>query len=322
VEHVEVPAAAAAGRLRLHAPQQGDVALGVEADDGVAAADVLGDQQLGKAGLADAGGAQHEGVADPVGGAHQDSAPARLDPVQAGVAAVAALAGGRRRAPEPWAERARGGQLRDTMGLVEALGVLGQPAEALTQIDATLADGHALRTEQDPAARNQAQAIAHDDESLNRAREGHIEENRDRDLAGGRGAEQERLRVGCHQGGGDGADEGGNGLDRLPEQPLSLPAHALIRLAMCASSPRPGLRGADKAPRRSGRVCAACRRRFSRSGGRRAPRIEESGTSSAPGTVRGACRPMPSYPTVDISLNSGVDMPIVYTSRMGGETSI
>jgi hypothetical protein len=64
VEHEKLPGAPGPLRSREHAAQQVDVALGVEHDHDLAAADVLGDQQLGQARLASAYTAFKDWVAE------------------------------------------------------------------------------------------------------------------------------------------------------------------------------------------------------------------------------------------------------------------
>ena len=57
-----------------HPLHQVGVALGVEHDDHVAPGDVLGDQDFRQPGLADTGGAEHQGVADAITQGHVDRA--------------------------------------------------------------------------------------------------------------------------------------------------------------------------------------------------------------------------------------------------------
>src|SRR5690606_30355042 len=64
VKDIELALAAGTARLDVHALEQVGVALGVEDDAHLAPVNVLGDVQLGQAGLADPGGAQHQSVAD------------------------------------------------------------------------------------------------------------------------------------------------------------------------------------------------------------------------------------------------------------------
>ena len=84
VEHEELPAAPRPLGFREHTAQQIDVALRVEDDHHLAATDVLGDQQLGQARLADARGSQHQRVPDPILQVHPDLALVGLDTVDAG----------------------------------------------------------------------------------------------------------------------------------------------------------------------------------------------------------------------------------------------
>ena len=70
-----------------HPLHQVGVALGVEHDHHVAPGDVLGDQDFRQPGLADAGGAEHQGVADAVAQGHVDRAFLRLDAMDGGLAA-------------------------------------------------------------------------------------------------------------------------------------------------------------------------------------------------------------------------------------------
>ncbi len=72
MEQVEVLGAAGPLGFCVHAPQQVGIALRVEDDDHIAAADVLGDEDLGEPGLADPGGAEHQGVADALAKIHPD----------------------------------------------------------------------------------------------------------------------------------------------------------------------------------------------------------------------------------------------------------
>jgi hypothetical protein len=72
-----------------HTAQQVDVTLGVEHDHNLAAADVLGDQQLGEARLADPRGSQHQRVSDAVFKIHPDLGLVGFDTVDAGIAADA-----------------------------------------------------------------------------------------------------------------------------------------------------------------------------------------------------------------------------------------
>ena len=65
MEHIELVFAPGGLRLDVHPQQQFAVALGVEDDNDVAAMDVLGNQHLRHARLADAGGAENDGVRDP-----------------------------------------------------------------------------------------------------------------------------------------------------------------------------------------------------------------------------------------------------------------
>ncbi len=89
VEHIELAFASGAARLHVHALEQVRVALGVEDDHhfvptvGRAAADVLRDEQFGQARLADARGAQHQGMPDPLPSGRGDIHLLRLDAVQA-----------------------------------------------------------------------------------------------------------------------------------------------------------------------------------------------------------------------------------------------
>jgi hypothetical protein len=76
-------------RLPQDAAQQIDVALGVEDDHHLAATDVLGDQQLGQARLADPRGAQHQRVPDAILQVHPDLGLVGLDTVDGGIAADA-----------------------------------------------------------------------------------------------------------------------------------------------------------------------------------------------------------------------------------------
>jgi hypothetical protein len=66
VEHEELALAPARSGFGIDAAQQIGIALGIEHDHHLAAADVLGDQQLGQPRLADPGGAQHQRVPDPL----------------------------------------------------------------------------------------------------------------------------------------------------------------------------------------------------------------------------------------------------------------
>jgi len=63
---MEVLGAPGAFGLRVDAPQEIRIALGIEDDDDVAAANVLGDQELGQPCLADPRRTEHEGVTDPL----------------------------------------------------------------------------------------------------------------------------------------------------------------------------------------------------------------------------------------------------------------
>ena len=67
--------------FRIDAAQQVNVALGVEDDHHLAAADVLTDEQFRQPRLAHPGGAQHQGVADPLTQIHPDLGLRGLDTV-------------------------------------------------------------------------------------------------------------------------------------------------------------------------------------------------------------------------------------------------
>jgi len=87
VEHEELPGTRGPLGFREHTAQQVDVTLGVEHDHNLAAADVLGDQQLGEARLADPRGSQHQRVSDAVFQIHPDLALVGFDPVDGGIPA-------------------------------------------------------------------------------------------------------------------------------------------------------------------------------------------------------------------------------------------
>jgi hypothetical protein len=87
VEHVELVLATGALALGVHAPQQVGIALGIEHDDHVAAADVLGDQDLGQPRLAHAGGPEDQGMPDPLTQAHPHRRLVGFDTVQRWLAA-------------------------------------------------------------------------------------------------------------------------------------------------------------------------------------------------------------------------------------------
>ena len=88
MEDVELAFASGAFGFHVHALEQIGVALGVEDDHDLVlaahlAADVLGDEQFGQAGLADAGGAEHQRMADALGQRQGDVNLVRFDAVQA-----------------------------------------------------------------------------------------------------------------------------------------------------------------------------------------------------------------------------------------------
>jgi hypothetical protein len=72
MEHIEVFGPPSPSGLGIHPPQQAGIPLGVEDDHHVPPMDILGDQDLGQAGLSDPGGAQHQGVAHPLPDVHPD----------------------------------------------------------------------------------------------------------------------------------------------------------------------------------------------------------------------------------------------------------
>ena len=132
VEEEELAGAPGPLRLRVDAAQEIDVALGVEHDDDLAAADVLGEQQLRQPRLADPRGPQHQGVADAVGEIHPDVGLGELDAVEGGIAAD--RRGIRRRVAEQArkageAPRPQQVALLGETRLVQALGVALVPAE-------------------------------------------------------------------------------------------------------------------------------------------------------------------------------------------------
>lgn len=65
MEEIEAILPLGAPGLGIDPAQQLGIPLGVEDDDHIAAADILGDQQLGQAGLAHPGGTQHQHMAHP-----------------------------------------------------------------------------------------------------------------------------------------------------------------------------------------------------------------------------------------------------------------
>ena len=73
--------------LGIDPSQQTGIPFGIEDDHHVPAADVLGDQEFGQPGLADPGGAQHQGVADPLTDVHPDRLFVRFYRMQGGFAA-------------------------------------------------------------------------------------------------------------------------------------------------------------------------------------------------------------------------------------------
>jgi hypothetical protein len=120
-------------RLPIDTPQQVEVALGVEDDHRLAAADILTDEQFRQPGLAHPGGAQHQGVADPLAQVHPDIGFRRFDGVERGVAAGGSRV--RRRSSENGSEPGERTGLQQRlplgqMGLVQPLGVALVPAKA------------------------------------------------------------------------------------------------------------------------------------------------------------------------------------------------
>ena len=87
MEEIEVLGSPGPLGLGIDAPQQSGVALGIEHDHHIAALDVLGDEEFGEPGLADAGGAEHQGVPDPLAEIHPDFLLVRFDGMQGGPAA-------------------------------------------------------------------------------------------------------------------------------------------------------------------------------------------------------------------------------------------
>jgi hypothetical protein len=81
MEEIEVLGPSGPFGLGIDASQQPAVALGVEHDHHIAALDVLGDEELGESGLADAGGAEHQGVPDPLAQVHPHLLLVRFDGV-------------------------------------------------------------------------------------------------------------------------------------------------------------------------------------------------------------------------------------------------
>ncbi len=104
----------------------------VEHDDHLVAPDVLGEQQFGQPRLADPRGAEHQGVADPVGEVHPDVGLGELDAVEGGIATDAGRAWRRaaqrfgKSGAEPGAQQVA---LLGETHLVQALGVALVPAE-------------------------------------------------------------------------------------------------------------------------------------------------------------------------------------------------
>ena len=97
MEHVERIGAPGAPGLGIHPSQQPGIAFRIEHDHHVAAANVLGNQQLGQPGLADARRAQHQRVTGPLAEVHPDRLFPGLDGMQGRVAAR--LGPGRKGAP-------------------------------------------------------------------------------------------------------------------------------------------------------------------------------------------------------------------------------
>ena len=84
MEHKEGVLSSAAFAFHKHPLEQVGIALGVEHDAGFATANVLGDQQFSQTGLADTGGAEHQGVADPFAQGQADFHFMGFDTVQTG----------------------------------------------------------------------------------------------------------------------------------------------------------------------------------------------------------------------------------------------
>ena len=66
MEHEKFVFAPGTHRFRVAAQHQVSIALGIDDDDHIAACDVLGNDELGQTGLAHAGGADDQGMADAV----------------------------------------------------------------------------------------------------------------------------------------------------------------------------------------------------------------------------------------------------------------
>ena len=251
MEDIDLLLPAGAPGLGIDPLEQVGVALGVEHDHHIAAADVLGDQDLGQPGLADPGGSEHEGVPYALAEIHPHVLLLRLHAVQGGIAAdrrqrceripaaAAAQPPAQRRqqertlpgdflAPRPAIERA-GLHIAPhlgTQGVAQALGVFLCPAKAAAQKQLVPAHGNAVGSQAVDTQPAQVALVVHHGVGLPAAPDGQCPEP-----GGGRKAHRRRHhhRPGRRQADdrGGARDHRGINLHRRAQQGLDgmLPAH-------------------------------------------------------------------------------------------------
>ena len=215
-EMKEIKRPARAGRFRVQAPEQVRIALGVQADHRLAPADVLGDRQLRRPGLANPGGADVEHVPLPFGPGQHDARLAlqQPDPVQRGQTA------GRdcRRAPRP-PPRFDVATVGRAGGIPQPLGVPRRPAEPppekqARRVGVQRAGGDAVG----PVAA-QATLVAHHPPALREPHQRQPAQDRRR-APGRRTGQQQQVRRPQRDGRQAGRRQAARPLDRRPQQRL------------------------------------------------------------------------------------------------------